>query len=153
MKYRPHRVLIMLAMAVTWLVVIGQVRTAQAGLAGCRTDPILWFGNGDKLSISTAVDVLPRDLIELHYIVRAPDHQADDQTGVKIVSTGLPPGAKETVEVKFDLPDNSPYAYTVDTVAYAKGDPVAVSVTMRLDRQSTSTTGLTGRWLWLGVAR
>lgn len=133
----------------------GLASSAWAGAAGCRTDPILWFGNGDKLSIVSSVSASRSDIDVIEYTVHAPAEQEGDQEAVKVVKTG---NINEKVLVVFDLPLDSDYAYTVDTIVKTKteGDQtVDVLVTTKLHKAQDQKPGVGKTWtlITLGVER
>ena len=134
-----------------WLALI-PITTAWAVSGVCRTDPIFFFGNGDKLAVVTTVFAPAKDLRELNYIVHAPPEQADDQRRVRVVEVGVPPHVKETTRVKFDL-RSSEFAYIVEVRAIVRGDPVAVNSVARLRKSTSAGAGVSGEWFKVRVIR
>lgn len=160
MRYWQHRVRFTpLVVLILW-VLGAQTSAVWATGSGCRTDPKFFFGNGDILTIVATADVAKSDVTGIRYVVHAPAAQQDDQSEVRIVYTGLPPGI-EQAEVVFDLESflpgqdkHVPYAYYVEARVDAGGLSAPVTFEMWLDNQEpVQISGSTGEWLEMGVAR
>jgi hypothetical protein len=160
MRYWEHRErLTPVVVLMLWLMAT-QTSAVWAVGAGCRTDPKFFFGNGDKLTIVATLNVAKSDIASIQYVVHAPAHQKDDQSEVKIVYTGLPPGV-EQAEVRFDLETfllshgiPPTYAYYVEANAQTHSRSGMVTFDMGLNQQDPATvSGSTGTWLMLGVTQ
>ena len=174
MQRRRHALLSITLVVMVLLEIAGANHLARAVASGCRTDPIFYFSNGDKLSLTMAIGVVPQDVIRIEYVVHAPAGTSLE----RVVSTGpvetteattpmtgtfkvfLPmvmhmdqrvsPRSVETFDVQFDQPEGT---YTAAARAYTVKDPVPVTLYMSLRANRQSTDGESAQWLSLEVLR
>ncbi len=170
--YGRYAVPLFTAIVMAFSVMVGPDYLVQAAGAGCRTDPIFFFSNGDKLSVSMAIGVVPHDVEKIEYIVQAPATTSLE----RVVTTGpvttaeattSPPGsfkvflpmmvngspratprAVETYVVHFDQPEGT---YSIAAVVYTTKDPVPVTLQVALREYKDSIDGQSGQSLVLKV--
>lgn len=112
--------------------VLTPAASASAALRICRTDPLVYFSDGHKLSLTVSVAALPDEVEHILYIVHAP---AGSQV-TRIIHTAGGLGFKESVIV---LDDEEDGVYSVDTVVQTRSQGVEVTASTMLMVGVTST--------------
>jgi hypothetical protein len=113
--------ILLVALAVTAFPTV----SASARLAKCRTDPIFYLSNGEKVTIILDIDTEESQVQNVNYVLHVP-------AGVKVtkvVFTAGGIGRKETYKSIQDSPD---YTYTTETTVTTRGGPFAVTATSSL---------------------
>lgn len=175
MRRRRNAAFAIALLAISLYVPLGSSQQADAVGAACRTDPIFFFSNDDKLSVSMTIGVLPQDIIKIDYVVHAPTGTSLEQ----VVSTGpvetseatspvtgtfkvfLPmiltggraakPRALETFKVQYDRPTEGYAVEAVALTAYDPDHPVPVTLQLSLRNNKQQISGESGQSLQLEV--
>jgi hypothetical protein len=118
----PIRIFILFA---TLTAVAFPTVSASARLAKCRTDPIFYLSNGEKVTIILYIDAEESNVQNVNYVLHVP-------AGVnvtKVVFTAGGVGRKETYKSVQDSPNST---YTTETTVTTRGGPFAVTATSSL---------------------
>jgi CSS domain containing protein len=95
--------------------------TAEAGLAGCRADPIVVLSDGTVLDVSVAIYTDVSNVTDIQYVVRGP-------STARLVSViGTPTLGFSGKEMFTYYPDAQPGQYITETVVQTTFDGVGVT--------------------------
>ncbi len=137
---KNDRIRMTLAAILTWAALLvfavgpGQ---ANAGLSGCRTDPVLVLSNGDQIQMAAQIDTSSGNLKSVVYTVHAP-------VGSKVLLTLYTESPIGNVERVQFFADAAPNQYSTETVVTTKNDRPAVTATSVLV-SALSTTLASGQ--------
>lgn len=101
------------------------VSSTSAALRICRTDPLVFFSDGHKLSITASISADASAVTQIVYTVHAPVGSQMSQ----LVHTAGGLGLEEVVVIVADQPAG---VYMVDTVVYTRMPGVDVTATTKL---------------------
>lgn len=116
---------------------------AAAGLRACRTDPIFWLSNGEKLTVVLDVSAYPDEIAQFYYVVHVPP----GVTVTKVVYTKKSLRIPESYTV---VQDGIAKIYQTDVLVTLKNgssSPVKVVATAKLSGNigTNSVSGLSGK--------
>jgi hypothetical protein len=131
---------VLIAYLITGLILY--ISPANAGLGGCRADPIVFLSNGQQVRMTVAVDTDAADVQQITYTLHAPVGTSIN----KVVYTGGPLQDKEQVLFYADRPANS---YITDTVVASASSDVSVLASTFLTSTFASVSGMTNEHLRL----
>ncbi|GAC1547620.1 MAG: hypothetical protein NVS4B8_29990 [Herpetosiphon sp.] len=119
-----------------------QVSSTWATIEICNTDPVLYFSDGSHISVTVITQA--SGLRELNFNVNAPR----GLTLERVVSTGLPAGVNETVNVVFDQPAGM---FIAASRAIVEGPAVPVDTILEVLQDSANASGQSGEWITVRV--
>ena len=137
--------LLMLVILISLLFAAKPVSNVSAALTTCRTDPILTFSNGAKLTVATTISTTETNMTRVSYVVHTP--KGVTMTRVMYTASGL-----NTKEVLTMLYDQAPNVYVVETIVTTTVNGVSVKAFGNLTTSTSgysaaSVTGLNGQKL------
>ena len=173
MQHRRHAALLITLVGIALFVVVAPRYPARAAIgSGCRTDPIFMFSNGDNLSLTMIIGVLPHDVIRIEYALRAPAGAALE----RVVTTGPVesdgPTTLATADYSVFLPavvspkqaaspryveswtvvsDQPPGTYIASAKVTTVQNRTPVTFQLRLAEYKQSVAGVSEQWLTLEV--
>jgi len=95
---------------------------ASAALVKCRTDPIFWLSNGDKLVVVLEVNADETDIEEFNYVLHVPA----GVTVEKVVYTHKSSDIIESYQVVQDSTPNTYHSDVLVTLSNTNSNPVDV---------------------------
>lgn len=120
---------------------------ASASLAKCRTDPIFWLSNGDKLTVTLDISADVANVTGATYVLHVPA----GVTVTKVVYNGKKLGT-ESYKV---YQDGIAKTYKTDVLVTTKNNgTVAMAATAKLNSNYTnSASGNTGTYVTVTVSK
>lgn len=110
----------------------------SARLARCRTDPIFYLSNGDKVTVILDIGTDAVNVRNVNYVIHVPA----EVKITKVVFTAGGIGKKESYRA---VQDSSVGVYKTETVVTTQGGPYTVTATSSLaGGVSASATGFNG---------
>jgi hypothetical protein len=116
---------------------------AAAALRACRTDPIFWLSNGEKLTVVLDVSANASEIAQFYYVVHVPP----GVTVTKVTYTKTSLGIPEPYKV---VQDGTAKIYHTDVLVTLKNkstSPVSVVATAKLSGNigTVSVSGISGK--------
>jgi hypothetical protein len=110
----------------------------SAMLRSCRTDPILTFSDGSKLTVTATINTDESSITGVVYVVHAP-------AGLTVKNTVFTGGNLSGKEIVVLLADQQPGVYQTDTLVLSRFSGVAVQAVSSLNQAIfRSASGYTG---------
>lgn len=172
MPRRRTAALLVALLGIALYVVVAPRYAARAVGSGCRTDPIFYFSNGDNLSLTMVMGVVPHEVDRIEYKLHAPANTTLERVVVTGPVERSGPVAKASTNSRVFLPvitrskaaaspryveswtvlnDQPPGTYAAEAVVYTTRDPVPVTFQISLRQYRQSVDGASGKWLKLEV--
>jgi hypothetical protein len=141
-----RRIFVSLAIVAVFVLSSVGVRSAIAGWATCRSDPVVILSNGVTMDISADIGTFLWNVEEVHYVLHVPE-------GVQLVVALHTPTWLTSQESFTFIADQEPGEYHVETIAHTNYGSATVTANtillsvLGLHLDSESIPGYEGEWL------